>query len=74
MDREKIKKLKELNWPIEECLEYFGSVVKDDEKLVRLMFETGGIKSLFSRMNWIRDRLVEEGYEVPFRLCYRRIK
>lgn len=59
-------------WSVRDIMDYFGEFI-DEEKAEKLIKEIDG-HSYFEKMNKIRDMLVRDGYEVPFRAVYRRIK
>jgi hypothetical protein len=59
-------------WKVEDVISYFGEYL-DKSSASDIMDRVNG-NSYFELMNKVRDKLIEEGYSVPFRSVYRRVK
>lgn len=58
---------------VRDIMDYFGEFM-NEEKAEELIRKVKGGHSYFEEMNGIRDMLREQGYSVPFRAVYRRVK
>lgn len=58
---------------VRDVMEYFGEYVKDEEEAEELIEKAKG--HIYSkRMSEIRRILMDKGFNVPFRVDYRRIE
>ena len=61
-------------WPVKEVMEYFGEWI-GDEYIADMLTEVGCKgKTIYHIMSEVRDKLIAQGHDVPFRWDYRRIK